>query len=184
MALIKKPVRTFKYGLVNSLESNSIPRGAASDSLNWLSKGDKIELRRGMKLLGTSSVNTGNGFITGLKKVTDALGVEHLWKTYAKKLKYFDRTTEEWVENGTNLLGTAVIDANSLGLEDISIEEYVGLAGYQIFVNSPNCAGIFKIMTANPGSSADQYAAAKNFKGHIKIDTNRTFLWGRNEDDT
>ncbi len=173
----------YKYGTISILEPESIKRGAASASKNWLTKGDHIELRGGSAYLGSSSVNSGTGKATGLRKASDALGVEVLFGTYAKKAKYYTTTTGEWTEIGSDLLGAAVLDSDGIG-EDIFISEYVSLAGNQVFLNSPNCAGFFKIMTANPGSSADQYDAAKNFKGNIKIDTNRTFLWGRVKDET
>lgn len=173
-----KPIENFKYGVINSLLAKTIPRGSASDSLNWLTRGDRMELRRGFKFLGDSSLNTGVGRATGIKKTTNALGVEILWGTYASKLKYFDRTTEEWIENGTDLLGTAAND------EDISLEEYVCPAGNQLWVNSPNCAGLFKIMIANPTGSADQYVAGTNYKGHIRIDTSRMLLFLRTADAT
>lgn len=176
--------KNFKHGLITSIEARSIPRGAASSSLNWLTKADKIEIRRGQQFLGTSSVNSGNGKATGIKKATQSTGVEILFGTYGKKLKYYDETTSEWIENGTDLLGSAVIDANGYGIEDIFMAEYTGLAGSQLFLNSPNCSGYYKIMVANPGTSLNMYSAAKNFKGFIKIDTNRTLLWGRVKDQT
>lgn len=175
-------ISSYKYGLVNSIESRSIPRGAASSSLNWLTKGDKIELRRGSKFLGDSSVNSGTGKTTGLRVARDANGNDQLFGTYGKKLKYFNRTTEEWVENGSDLLGDDVVDANGFGKEPISMSPYTSLAGNQLFVNSPFCAGLFKVMVSNPGDNSNVYASATNFKGHIKIDTNRMLLWGRKED--
>ena len=178
MAIRNKATTVFKYGTIDTIEDFSIPRGAASRSLNWLTKGDHIELRRGFLFMGDSSVQTGSGKATGLKKCTGALQVEILFYTYGQKLKYFDESTDEWVEVGSSLLGT------SADGDDISLEEYVSNAGNQLWVNSPDCAGYFKIMVANPGSSKDNYDAAKNYKGHIKIDTNSTFLWLRNADKT
>jgi len=178
------PTKTFKFGLMDTLEDRAIPRGAASSLLNWLTKGDRIEFRRGQAYMGTASVNTGTGKATGLRKCTRADGVEVLFGTYGKKLKYYDEATSEWIEVGSDLLGDDVVDANGLGIEPISMSEYVGLAGNQMFLNSPNCSGYYKIMTANPGFASNQYDAAKNFKGHIRIDTNRTLLWGRVKDKT
>lgn len=184
MATEKTIIKTYKLGIINSLEAESIPRGSASDSLNWTTEGDHVELRRGQRYLGDVSVNTGNGKATGIKKITDALSVELLFGTYGKKLKYFNRTTTEWVENGSDLLGSAVVDSNGIGREPISMSEYVSPAGNQMFLNSPNCTGYFKIMVANPGSSRNMYDSTKNFKGHIKIDTNRTLLHGPKADKT
>lgn len=178
MSLRSIITEVFKYGIVDTLEERSIPRGAASRSLNWLTMGDHIELRPGMRFLGTLSQQTTTDKATGLRKATNAAGVEVLFYTYGQKLKYYDRSTEEWVEAGTDLLGAAADG------EEISLAEYVTNAGNQMWLNSPNCAGLFKIMTANPGDPVDQYDAAKNYAGHIKIDTNAMFLWRRPKDKT
>lgn len=176
--------KSFKYGQIDNLEASSIPRGAATSALNWLTKGDHIEVRRGQKYMGTVSVNVGNGKATGIKKAVQATGDEILFGTYGKKLKYFDEPTQEWIENGIDLLGAAVVDDAGMGLESVFMSEYTGLAGNQLFLNSPNCSGYYKLMIANPTSSLNVYDAAKNFKGRILIDTNRTLLWGRVKDQT
>jgi hypothetical protein len=174
--------KNYRYGVVNALEDNSIKRGAASDSLNWVTKGDHIELRRGMAYLGSSSLNVGTGKITGLKKVTNSIGTELLFGTYRKKLKYYTTTIGEWTENGSDLLGSSVVGTDGEGSEYIFMSEYGSPAGNQMFVNSPNCSGYYKIMVANPGSSLNVYSASKNFNFNIKIDTNRTFGFGRPKD--
>lgn len=170
--------KIFKYGVIDTIEDRKIPRGAASRSLNWLTMGDSIELRRGFSFLGDASLQSGDGEATGLKKVTNSLSVEVLYYTYGQKVKYFNETTDEWVEVGTDLLGVAADG------EEITLDEYVTLAGNQLWINSPNCAGLFKIMTANPGSAKDNYDSTKNYKGYIKIDTNSMFLWRTNKDKT
>lgn len=176
------PSRNFKYGTVDSIEAESIPRGAISRSLNWLTMGDHVELRRGQVFVGDEI--TGAGKVSGLRKVVQNSGVEYLFSTIGKKLRYLDRTTELWVENGSDALGTSVVDSAGIARERITMSEYVSPAGNQLWVNSPRITAILKVMTANPGSSVDQYDATKNFKGHIKIDTNRTLLWGRTSDKT
>lgn len=176
--------KNYKYGQIDNIEAPSIPRGAASSMLNWLTKADHIEIRRGQIYLGTTSVNTGNGKATGIKRATQASGVEILFGTYGKKLKYYDETTAEWIENGSDLLGAGVVDSNGMGIEDIFMSEYTGLAGNQLFLNSPNCSGFYKVMIGNPGSSLNVYNSAKNFNGYLMIDTNRTLLWGRTADQT
>jgi len=177
-------VAQFKFGVVNAVSARSIVRGAAASSLNWLTKGDKIELRRGQAYIGVSSLVTGNGKTSGIKKTTRADGTEQLWGATGKKLKYLDNTTLEWVENGTDLLGSNVVDSDGFSSEPITMQEYVTPAGNQLWVNSPNIADIFKIMIANPGSSTAQYDSSKNFKGNIKIDSNRTILWRTIKDQT
>lgn len=176
--------RTYKYGTVDTLEPQSIPRGASAGSLNWLTKGDHIELRRGHAYLGTSTVNAGLGRATSIKKAVDALGIEHLFGTYGQKLKYFDRDTLEWVESGTNLLGSDVVDDNGIGKEPVFLSDYTSPAGNQLWACAMSAAGLFKLMVSNPGSAVDQYDSSKNFKGLIKIDTNRMLLWHRKEDRT
>lgn len=178
MAIRTQKTETFKYGIVDAIEARAIPRGASSRSLNWLTMGDHIELRRGFEFMGTDSQQSGSGRVTGIKKATGALSVEVLFYTYGKKAKYYDEATGEFVEIGSDLLGTAADG------EDISIEEYVSISGNQVWLNSPNCAGLFKIMTANPGTAKNNYDSSKNYKGHINIDTNAMFLWRRKEDKT
>lgn len=172
------------YGTYSQVQPENVPRGAASSSLNWLTKLDRIELRYGMKYLGTSSVQTGVGLATAIKRATGANGIEQLFGTYGKKAKYFSLTTSEWVEISSDLLGANVVDSTGYGKEPIFLSEYESPAGNQIWLNSPNCAGYYKIMIANPGDAYDQYDSTKNFKGNIKIDTNRTFLWGTLKDKT
>ena len=42
-------IKNWTKGTVNRVEDETLPKGAASDSLNWLTKGDHIELRRGTR---------------------------------------------------------------------------------------------------------------------------------------
>lgn len=170
MATLNREYRNFKYGIVDRIEARTIPAGASSRSLNWLTKGDKIELVRGRFRLGTE--NTGTGRISGLHVAYNALGTELLYKTYAQKLKYYSTTTSDWVEVGTNQLGSAADD------QDISFANYHSLAGAQLWLCSPD-SSLYKILTANPGSINDQYVAARNFQGYISIRQNRMVLWHR-----
>jgi hypothetical protein len=182
---VNLPTDVFKTGLVTTIEAKAIPRGAAQSSLNWMTKGDRIELRRGCDFIGDASVNNGVGKATGLRKVTLNNGNDRIFGTYGKKLKWYDDvTTNEWVEIGSDLLGNNVVNTDGIGIESISLEEYVGLAGNQLFINSSNISGYYKIMVANPTSYTDMYDSSKNWKGLIKIDTNRTLLWQRIQDQT
>lgn len=167
-----KEFSNFKYGVIDRIEARTIPAEASSRSLNWLTKGDKIELVRGRFRLGTE--NSGSGRISGLHVAYNALGTELLYKTYAQKIKYYSTTTSDWVEVGSNQLGSAADD------QDISFANYHSLAGAQLWLNSPN-SSIYKILTANPGSINDQYVAARNFKGYISIRQNRMVLWHRKQ---
>lgn len=169
-------VKNFKHGVVNNIEPQSIPDGAASDSLNWLTKGDKIELRRGSRVIGTEV--SGTGRVTSVHTAFKADGTEVYFGTYGKKAFYSTNSVDgPWTEIGSDLLGTAADG------EDVKFANYATNAGAQVWFSSPN-SSLFKIMTANPGSYADMYSAAKNFKGYINIHQNRMWLWRRKEDKT
>ena len=173
--MIIKTIKDFFYGTIDTLEDKSLPLGAASDSLNFITKGDKIELRRGYGILGNEI--SGTGKITSVYVAKRSDGTEIPFRARGKKLEYYIVATETWTEIGSDVLGT---DADG---HDIWFAEYHTLAGDQLFVNSPK-GPLLKIMLANPGSYADMYNAAKNYKGRILIKTYRMFLWGRDKDKT
>ena len=176
MAKKKLSILNFKYGIIDSIESQSIPRGSASASLNWITEGTKISLRRGYALLGTTA-NTGTGKITGLGVARKPDGTDIIYRTRKRKVEYLDTATDDWVEVGTNILSADVIADDSLG-EDISIEPYSNPTGPQIWLNSPN-AGPIKIMTANPGSYTEMYVLSTNYKGYMRIKSGRMYVWKR-----
>lgn len=163
-------VKNYNKGTINNLEAKSIGPGAASDSLNWLSMGDHIELRRGYRVVGTE--NAGTGRITGLHVARKIDGTTQPFATYLRKLKYYDSATEDWVEIGADSLPAAASD------EDVYFAAYTSLAGYQTLLSSPN-SSFYKIMNANPGTLIDIFDAAKTFKGKIKLNNGRTVLWAR-----
>ena len=43
-------VKNFTKGLITEIEPQSIPRGALSSSLNWISRGDYVEMRAGSRV--------------------------------------------------------------------------------------------------------------------------------------
>ena len=166
-------IKNFLSGLYSAIEAKSTPEGSASKCLNFITQADKIELRRGMKLLGTQI--TGNGKITGLGVGERQDGVETLFISYARKLKYYDEATDDFIEIGTDQLAAAASG------EDVAFAPYFSPAGSQMFVNSPN-SSLYKIMVANPTSITDLYDATKNYKGKIKVKQNRMYLWNRIKD--
>lgn len=169
--MVIREYRDFKYGVVNSIEARTIPAGAASAALNWITKGDKIELRRGFAVLGTEL--SGSGKVTGIHVGFKADGTEVLFRTRGRKVEYYDSDdlggTMDWIEIGSNTLPAAADG------EDVSFDNYQNLAGAQTWLSSPN-SGLYKIMTANPGNIKNMYDSSKNFKGYIRIKQNRTFL--------
>lgn len=169
-------IKNFPYGLIDSVEAKSIPRGSASFEKNFLTKGDKIELRRGQARLGLTE-NSGNVKITGLGIAIRADGTQIPVRKRARKIEYYDSITDDWVEIGTNIIPSEAED------DFATIEAYAGITGYAVFINSPNMQGPIKLMAAN----LDDYIDLKhttNFGGYIKIKQNRTFLWNRGRTST
>lgn len=162
-----KTFDNFKYGWINALEADKLKDGVVVDGLNWLITPDKIELRRGMKIIGTDA---GAGNITGLKVGVQVDGTELLIRTRARKIEYYDTATEDWIENGTNVLPA---DADG---EDVSLEAFTSLSGYSMYLSSPH-SSIYRIMLANPDSIVDM--SSTDFRGKMKIKNGRMFIWDR-----
>lgn len=163
-------VKNFNKGLFTRFENESIPEGAASDSLNWMSLGDHIELRRGQTIMGSDV--SGAGKISGLSVATRFDGQQIPFSTYDRKIRYYDEDTEDWVESGSD-----VLPALASG-EDIAIDQYHSLAGAFAYFSSKN-SSIYKIPIANPGSVVDQ--SSTSHRGKIRIKQNRMFLWDRKD---
>ena len=174
--LLTKKIEQFPYGQIDTIEDKKIPSGAASSSLNWIPLGDRIELSRGYKIIGSDD---GIGRVTGIHTMVKADGTQVLLKSYARKIKFYDETlgTPDFTEIGSNLLPAAASG------EDISFDNYSSLAGAQTFISSPS-SGLYKIMCANPGSYTNITDTAKNFAGRIRVYFNRIILWFRLKDKT
>lgn len=161
-------------GLVTAVKDiKTLKPGASPDSKNWLTGkfGDHIELVRGYARLGLTE-QTGNGKITGLGVGIRYDGTEIPWYSHGRKVKYYDVTTDDAVEVGTNLLPAAADG------EDVWMQPYQGLAGSFMYAGSPN-SGIYKIPTANPGSAVDQ--SVNNYRfGVFHVGQNRSFAGQRN----
>lgn len=164
-----KLVENWKHGVVSRFESEDVPRGSAEDALNWLSKGDHIELRGGQALTGTE-VTGSQSPVTGLFVGTRFDGTEIPFYSHDRKLKYYDADTEASIEAGTNAIAAAASG------EEMAMDEYHSLAGAFLYASSPS-SSFYKIPIANPGSVVDQ--SSTNFRGRFRIKQNRTFLWAR-----
>src|SRR3990167_7210089 len=160
---IQFAVKRFQFGTIDSIPAQSIPDGAASSSLNWLTKDGSIELRRGYALLGLTK-QTGNGRITGLVTGRKMDDTEVPIRARGRLLEYYNSATNDWVEIGSSILGTT-IDATAG--EDVAFTVYKNLAGAQIWASSPN-TGFFKIMASHPADAENNFSATTNHKGYIK----------------
>jgi hypothetical protein len=171
-------VENLKYGIINTLEPESTPAGSASRSLNWLTLGDHIELRRGYQRIGGDD---GVGKLSSIHVAPNHFSVETLFKTYARKIKYLDSAVDPnvFVEMGSNSIPVAASG------EDVWWDNIKTLAGTQAWLCSVNGI-LFKVMM-NHGDSAvvptlaDQ-THTTNFTGRIKIKRNRIYLFGRKTD--
>ncbi len=173
--MLIRETKNFTHGTVTRIESQSTPVDALTLNNNWLSRGDRVELRRGLAILGDQ--NVGLGKITGLFTAHMVDGTEVEFRSRGQKVEYYDSVTDTWLEvggAGANILGAAASG------EDVSFAEYISLAGAQLWVSSPN-SSIFKIMVANPASYLDMYDSARNYKGYIKIFFSRMTLWDKND---
>lgn len=165
----------YKYGVISSMEDSGIPREASSKSLNWLTKGALIELRRGTYRLGLTE-NLGSGKITGGCVATRADGVQIPFRSRGRKVEYYDIVTDEWIEIGTDVLPAGVITTAEPYGEQITFDTITTVTGPQVWLNSPH-AGLHKIMVANPGSITAMYDATKNYRGYIAIKGGAIWLW-------
>lgn len=163
------------FGGVNTAvkDIKTLKKGLSPDSRNWLTGKflDHIELRRGYKLLGLTR-QSGVGKITGMGVGIRYDGVEVPFFSHGRKVKYYNVSTDDTTEVGTDLLPTA---ANG---EDVWFQSYQSLAGSFEYLGSPN-SGAFKIPLANPGSAVDQGVSQYRF-GVFHIGQNRTFAGQRN----
>lgn len=165
--MTSKSIKAFTKGTHNVLSDESIPKDAASDSLNWLTEDGRITLAGGRKLVGAEG---GAGQSYGEFTAYKVDGTPVRYKKTGTKVQYFNGTT--WVDVITGLTPGDMLASN-----------YSSLAGNAVYFFSPE-DGPFKICTANPTDYANMYDSSKNFKGYAFIDKGRTILWGRKEDKT
>lgn len=168
-----KEIKNWTHGLVSNIEPSSIPVGSYSSGLNFLTLGDRMELRRGYKTIGT---NVGAGSSVGGLGVANKLnssGTQVLFRKRkgTQKFEYYDEVTSDWLETGSNAAPAA---SNS---DDFAFDYYMSQAGAQAFWSS-TLSSIYKIMVANPGSITDLLSTI--YRGYIRIKQNRMFLWNRN----
>jgi hypothetical protein len=174
-----------KFGGLNTFikDTKTLKPGIATDSKNWLTAkyGDHIELRRGSALLGQTR-QSGSGKITGLGVGVRYDGTPIVRRSRGQKVEYYDTATDDWVEIGSNVLGS------SADGEDVWISPYANLAGAFSYFGSRN-SGIWKSPEANPGSAVSQAITTHRF-GMLRFGQGRSFAGRRkgttagNQDDT
>jgi len=168
---MQKFVKEFTKGLITRVEKESVPQGGASEMLNWHFLGDHVELRRGQKRMNTTQVN-GDGRISFVRVGRKYDGTQIPFYGYLRKLLYWNASTEESVEIGSDILPELASG------EDLSATLYQSIAGAFLFISSPN-SSVYKIPTANPGSAVD--LLEDTYRGYIKSGQGRMFLWNRKD---
>lgn len=166
----QKLFKAFTDGINDNIDPDSIKETAAAGALNWISKGDKVELIPGKLIVGNEDESIGSVSATHVAKRPN--GFDLLYKVVGKKLMYLEGET--WHEVGTDLIPDGA---------DVSFANYESLAGSQVFINSPK-GPYLKIMTANPGSYTNVYSPTKNYYGRIVINQARTILFGRENENS
>lgn len=162
---MRREITEFQHGVINKIEEQSIPAGAASNSLNFLTKGDHFELRRGSIILGTEIENADP--CRGLHVARQSNGTEHIFRKRGRKLEHYNTTTEVFDEVGTDMFPAVAED------DEAAFVDYQSLAGDAMFVSSVN-SSIYKIMLANPTDYADMVST--DYRGFIFASQNRIFM--------
>jgi len=159
-------VKNFTKGLITEIEPQSIPRGALSSSLNWISRGDYVEMRAGSRVLGTQI--TGSGRLNGLHTAYKSDGTKVMYRARTTKLEYSLDDGATWTEVGTDILYN----------ELVTFINYNSPAGNQVWLSSPNMGKLIKILVANPASYTDVYTAGTNYCGYLLSADNCLWTWG------
>jgi hypothetical protein len=160
-------IELFVKGVHNLLDKEVIPKDAAQDSSNFVTKNGKVVLVGGRKLIGTAGAA---GKITGEHFGYKVDGTKVHYAKFGTVIKYWDGNS--WEDCITGL------EEN----EDYWFENYSSLAGAFTFVNGKSA--FYKIINSHPANPINIYDAAKNFYGRILIDRGRMLLWNREKDKT
>lgn len=168
--VVEYKVSVYGKGIVNVVEDILIDDGAASNSVNFLTLPDRIELIGGRRLLGAEEA--GNNGVLGMGKITKVDGEEIIFRKIGTHLQYFNNATQLWVDIKTDL-----IDG-----EPLSFANSFTPAGRQVWMCGQD--GLFKLYPTNPTSLIDLTDPVKNYKGSIIIDKSRMICVGMKEDPT
>lgn len=156
------------------LSAKDLKPGESPASINWITgwdpvnkRGDHIELRRGMALLGNRQL--GSGGVMGLGVGIDLIGNQVPFWSYPGNLMYYNSVNEQNIQIST-LPAASVNDW-------FSIEPFQGIAGNFVYVSSPN-SSIYKIDVSSPSSLLD--ISTETFQGNMNFIGGRMNLWNKN----
>lgn len=160
-------IPAFISGVQNLIDPENINKDAAQDEQNFVTQDGKVVLVPGRELLGAQGTVGGT---TGFHKAYKVDGSSVLFCKRGTAIQYYNGST--WVNCITGLNFT----------DQYTFANYSSLAGAFVYVNGPG--GLWKIVTAVPGSPLDMYDSAKNYKAYMLIDRGRSVLWNRDKDKT
>lgn len=156
------------------LSAKDLKPGESPASLNWITgwdpvnkRGDHIELRRGMALLGNRQL--GSGGVTGLGVGIDLVGNQVPFWAYPGNLMYYNAANQQNVQIST-------LPTSSLN-DWFSIEPYQGIAGNFVYVSSPN-SSLYKVDVSSPTGILD--VTTETFQGNMSFIGGRMNLWNKN----
>lgn len=140
------------WGGLNTIvkDNRYLDRGESYAQSNWITGRDKdhIELRRGSIILGKTRRNVAGVKVQGIGIGIKNDGTQVPFFKFGQKILYYDVTTDNTIEIGTNILPVAAINDN------FNFMPYQNLAGSYIYGTSIN-SSIYKFSVANLGSYID-----------------------------
>lgn len=166
----EKFIKSFGLGTIDNIKPEAVPRGAASDSFNFITHKDRIEIAGGRRIIGAEEES--NTPVLGLYVITKPNGEEVAVRKIVDKVQYYDKATDEWVDAKTGLLTG----------ERVFFDESSTPAGKQLWMGGKD--GLFKMYPSNPDSFIDLTHSTKNYKGNIFIKKSRMITVGMEEDPT
>jgi len=174
MAYKEKEVSLFKYGTINKLNAETLPDGSASESNNFLSLGDRLELVRGQIRLGDAEAGTGH--VDGLGLGTDVEGNEYVYKYFGGDIKRYNSSTGSW---------DTIVTYGKPVAEDMLFSMTRTPAGAFLWASSPN-TGLARFNLAANDVVADAYSDFYGVdpdvqRGYVKAADNGLWLWQVNE---
>ena len=168
--IVEQLINVYGKGIYNAVEDTVIPDGAASNSSNFITLLDRIELAAGRRILGQQG--TGNKGVLGLGRIEKIDGTELILRKIGTSLQYYNLSTLLWVDIKTDLLED----------EPMYFTNSFTPAGRQIWCSGQD--GLFKIYPSSPLSIIDLTDPDKNYKGVATIDKSRMVIIGMKEDPT
>jgi hypothetical protein len=125
---LQYPLKNWNKGLVTRIEEFSISPQSVSDMLNFTTQGDRMELRRGMNILGDEI--RGNGYISGLHTAYKKDGTQLLYSSYSRKVRYYNENGEKVFGGLDGTPSGAIISGGSISFD--GADDYVSIADADI----------------------------------------------------